>query len=129
MIKAQNEKGEAVTMQLGGTSAAAAWISRIFQHEYDHLQVGGWVWAVCGEKCGAGCEAGCGEGCGLGCKPEGCVVVFSCTCMTTCRWWRGRVWVDVWCGAGLELGCRRWRGASACSAPASSLRFGPYSKD
>ena len=39
VIKAQNEKGEALTMQLGGTSAAAAWISRIFQHEYDHLQV------------------------------------------------------------------------------------------
>ncbi len=39
-VRAQNEKGETVHLQLGGEDEEAAWISRIFQHEYDHLQVG-----------------------------------------------------------------------------------------
>lgn len=33
MVKAQNEKGEPVQLELQG------WLARIFQHEYDHLQV------------------------------------------------------------------------------------------
>lgn len=37
-VRAQNEKGETVHLQLGGENEEAAWISRIFQHEYDHLQ-------------------------------------------------------------------------------------------
>jgi hypothetical protein len=40
MILAQNEKGEEVKLQLLGNSEEARWLSRIFQHEYDHLQVG-----------------------------------------------------------------------------------------
>eukprot|EP00197_Chlamydomonas_leiostraca_P005511 CAMPEP_0202866288 /NCGR_PEP_ID=MMETSP1391-20130828/7303_1 /ASSEMBLY_ACC=CAM_ASM_000867 /TAXON_ID=1034604 /ORGANISM="Chlamydomonas leiostraca, Strain SAG 11-49" /LENGTH=242 /DNA_ID=CAMNT_0049546221 /DNA_START=89 /DNA_END=814 /DNA_ORIENTATION=- len=36
-VRAQNEKGEAVTLTLGGPEDEAMWVSRIFQHEYDHL--------------------------------------------------------------------------------------------
>jgi hypothetical protein len=39
IVKAQDEKGEPVQLQLGGVSDMGAFISRIFQHEYDHLQV------------------------------------------------------------------------------------------
>jgi len=39
VVRAQNEKGEPVTLNLGGSDSNAAWIARIFQHEYDHLQV------------------------------------------------------------------------------------------
>ena len=38
IVKAQNEKGEPVKLQLGGVGAIPAFICRIFQHEYDHLQ-------------------------------------------------------------------------------------------
>ncbi|GAX80756.1 hypothetical protein CEUSTIGMA_g8191.t1 [Chlamydomonas eustigma] len=38
IVKAQDEKGEPVQLQLGGLSDLGAFISRIFQHEYDHLQ-------------------------------------------------------------------------------------------
>ena len=38
IVKAQNEKGEPVQLQLGGTEDIPAFICRIFQHEYDHLQ-------------------------------------------------------------------------------------------
>lgn len=37
-VRAQNEKGEEVQLDLGGDDEAGAWVSRIFQHEYDHLQ-------------------------------------------------------------------------------------------
>jgi peptide deformylase len=36
-VRAQNEKGEAVTLSLGGPDDEGMWLSRIFQHEYDHL--------------------------------------------------------------------------------------------
>eukprot|EP00798_Chlamydomonas_sp_ICE-L_P027589 gene27589-7224_t len=38
VVQAQNEKGEDVKLELGGESEQGAWVSRIFQHEYDHLQ-------------------------------------------------------------------------------------------
>lgn len=38
IVKAQDEKGEPVLLQLGGTEDIPAFICRIFQHEYDHLQ-------------------------------------------------------------------------------------------
>ena len=38
VVRAQNEKGEAVQFNLGGDQESAQWVSRIFQHEYDHLQ-------------------------------------------------------------------------------------------
>lgn len=50
VVRAQNEKGEPVTLSLGGADQNAAWVARIFQHEYDHLQVGG---RVCGARSGA----------------------------------------------------------------------------
>ncbi len=39
MVRAQNEKGETVMLELGGDDEDAMWVARIFQHEYDHLQV------------------------------------------------------------------------------------------
>jgi hypothetical protein len=39
VVHAQNEKGEPVVLNLGGSDSEQAWVSRIFQHEYDHLQV------------------------------------------------------------------------------------------
>eukprot|EP00200_Dunaliella_tertiolecta_P004990 CAMPEP_0202354706 /NCGR_PEP_ID=MMETSP1126-20121109/9911_1 /ASSEMBLY_ACC=CAM_ASM_000457 /TAXON_ID=3047 /ORGANISM="Dunaliella tertiolecta, Strain CCMP1320" /LENGTH=235 /DNA_ID=CAMNT_0048947211 /DNA_START=132 /DNA_END=839 /DNA_ORIENTATION=+ len=38
VVHAQNEKGEPISLNLGGSDIDQAWISRIFQHEYDHLQ-------------------------------------------------------------------------------------------
>lgn len=38
VVRAQNEKGEAVQFNLGGEQETGQWVSRIFQHEYDHLQ-------------------------------------------------------------------------------------------
>ncbi|KAG1677046.1 hypothetical protein FOA52_001216 [Chlamydomonas sp. UWO 241] len=38
VVKAQNEKGEAMQLKLGGPTDEGVWLSRIFQHEYDHLQ-------------------------------------------------------------------------------------------
>jgi peptide deformylase len=38
VVRAQNEKGEPVQFNLGGDREEGQWISRIFQHEYDHLQ-------------------------------------------------------------------------------------------
>ncbi len=39
VVKAQNEKGEPVQLKLGGPTDGGKWLARIFQHEYDHLQV------------------------------------------------------------------------------------------
>ncbi|KAL6758964.1 peptide deformylase [Haematococcus lacustris] len=38
VVKAQDEKGQPVSLKLGGTDDSGMWLSRIFQHEYDHLQ-------------------------------------------------------------------------------------------
>lgn len=37
VVRAQDETGAPVTLELGGDSAEGMWLSRIFQHEYDHL--------------------------------------------------------------------------------------------
>eukprot|EP00955_Chlamydomonas_euryale_P059440 357392-Chlamydomonas_euryale.AAC.12 len=39
VVRAQNERGEPVQLQLGKDGGGSEWIARIFQHEYDHLQV------------------------------------------------------------------------------------------
>eukprot|EP00199_Chlamydomonas_sp_CCMP681_P005692 CAMPEP_0119109242 /NCGR_PEP_ID=MMETSP1180-20130426/17804_1 /TAXON_ID=3052 ORGANISM="Chlamydomonas cf sp, Strain CCMP681" /NCGR_SAMPLE_ID=MMETSP1180 /ASSEMBLY_ACC=CAM_ASM_000741 /LENGTH=250 /DNA_ID=CAMNT_0007094981 /DNA_START=80 /DNA_END=832 /DNA_ORIENTATION=+ len=38
VVRGQNEKGEPITLTLGGEDDENIWIGRIFQHEYDHLQ-------------------------------------------------------------------------------------------
>jgi peptide deformylase len=40
VVRAQDERGQVISITLGGEDRDAMWVARIFQHEYDHLQVG-----------------------------------------------------------------------------------------